>query len=728
MMEKILRGTIIVGAFAVLLIPFFVTESMFFPYITGKNFAFRIIVEVMLAAWLGLLLVNSTYRPKRSWIFVAMAIFTLVVAAADIFGENPARSFWSNFERMEGLLAILHLAAYVVVLGTVVRTEKLWKVLMQASIGVATVLAIFSFRELTPSFPGELIRVDATFGNPTYFAVYLLFNIFLTAVLAYRASRQKLLVGGYAFATLLQMIALYNTGTRGTLLGIIGGALVTACLIAIFGKKHPRLRRSATVCVGVIILLGGLFFAARKTTFVQESPILARFANISLTDTTVESRVTLWTSIGWNGFKERPLLGWGQDNFIVVFGKYYDPVMYKQEPWFDRAHNVFIDWAIAGGILGLLAYLSLFAACLLMLVRSTLPLPEKAILVGLLVAYGIHNLFVFDNLVSYIYFAILLSYIHARRTYIEIPETKNNAPIGTSMRPSVVMIGSAVCALALIYFVNVPHIARAQALLQAIIFDYAKDYESMYVMYDSALAGSGTGSNEAREQIVHGTIHAFENNAPEETQNRLFARAHAEVEKSIAEDPNNTRPRFFLGYLLTKTGFPEEGIAAYEEALAINPTRQNFIYEIARTHLAMGRFDDVITTFKAAYDVAPENEQALAYYAGALIFDGQVAAGEKLLIDQLGTTTVDNPILLNAYNKQGMLVRIAPILKFRLEEMAPRDDAQTRFSLALIYIQLNDRGNAIEQLERAIELDPQLATQGQPMLDALRAGKSVKLK
>ena len=62
--------------------------------------------------------------------------------------------------------------------------------------------------------------------------------------------------------------------------------------------------------------------------------------------------------MSWQGVKEHPILGWGQENYIVLFNKYYDPKMYQQEPWFDRSHNVFFDWLVSGGILALLAYLS----------------------------------------------------------------------------------------------------------------------------------------------------------------------------------------------------------------------------------------------------------------------------------------------------------------------------------------------------------------------------------
>ena len=67
-----------------------------------------------------------------------------------------------------------------------------------------------------------------------------------------------------------------------------------------------------------------------------------------------------------DGFKERPILGWGRI-IIFMFLQNITMRMYSQEPWFDRTHNVFMDWLIAGGILGLLAYLALYISAIWML-------------------------------------------------------------------------------------------------------------------------------------------------------------------------------------------------------------------------------------------------------------------------------------------------------------------------------------------------------------------------
>ena len=113
---NLIKYLLYAGIFAVPFLAFIVSSSMFFPFITGKNFSFRIIVEVMTALWLILMLFDTGYKPKKSWVLAMLAIFVGIVALSSIFGENFYRSFWSNYERMEGLVTYLHLLAYFFVL------------------------------------------------------------------------------------------------------------------------------------------------------------------------------------------------------------------------------------------------------------------------------------------------------------------------------------------------------------------------------------------------------------------------------------------------------------------------------------------------------------------------------------------------------------------------------------------------------------------------------------
>ena len=110
--EEFLAPVLIFGLFLVPFLVLFVPSSFFFPYIAGKAFAFRLIVEIITAGWLVLADQSPKYRPHRSYILLAATIFIVVLGVAMVAGENPYRSFWSNFERMEGLVTHLHLFFY----------------------------------------------------------------------------------------------------------------------------------------------------------------------------------------------------------------------------------------------------------------------------------------------------------------------------------------------------------------------------------------------------------------------------------------------------------------------------------------------------------------------------------------------------------------------------------------------------------------------------------------
>src|SRR4051812_15979623 len=100
---------------ALFLIPFtplLVMGGYFFPFITGKAFYFRTLVEVLVAAWGLLTLVDKAYRPRFSWVGVVVLAFVAWMFIADLFALNVEKAFWSNFERMEGWVLLIHLLGF----------------------------------------------------------------------------------------------------------------------------------------------------------------------------------------------------------------------------------------------------------------------------------------------------------------------------------------------------------------------------------------------------------------------------------------------------------------------------------------------------------------------------------------------------------------------------------------------------------------------------------------
>ena len=185
-------------------------------------------------------------------------------------------------------------------------------------------------------------------------------------------------------------------------------------------EKGDGIRKVAAISLAGLVFFIGLFFVLRNASFVQKSPVLSRFAGLSISEIETQGRYYVWP-MAMKGFLEKPILGWGQEGFNFVFNKYYDPRMYNQEPWFDRAHSTPLDWLIAGGALGLLAYASIFLALLFYIFKSqdeNLSKNDKAVILGLISAYIFNNLFVFDQISSYILFFTVIAYIHSY-----VPET-----------------------------------------------------------------------------------------------------------------------------------------------------------------------------------------------------------------------------------------------------------------------------------------------------------------
>jgi O-antigen ligase len=222
-------------------------------------------------------------------------------------------------------------------------------------------------------------------------------------------SRKNLLYE--ALGIILSQALTLSTGTRGTIVGLFASVVVSLGIIAWFEKGKAR--KTLVIALGAMAIIVASIFIFKNTEFIQKSPTLSRIASISPTDITTMSRFTIW-KVSYDAWKERPLLGYGQDNFTKIYAeRFIGEKMWNLEAWYDRSHNVFFDWLVAGGILGLLSYLSIFGIAFYVMWRkdSHMSLREKALITGALVGYFIHNVFVFDNLISYILFILILGYI-----------------------------------------------------------------------------------------------------------------------------------------------------------------------------------------------------------------------------------------------------------------------------------------------------------------------------
>jgi len=726
-----LRFIIISAIFATPFICLYVAESMFFPFITGKNFAFRILVEAMLGAWVLLMFIDSTYRPRFSWILAAAGTFLTVMTVADFTGVNPFKSFWSNYERMEGLITLAHLFLYFIITASVLYSENMWKWFWRTSLGSSVIVSIYALTQLygSSAIHQSSDRLDATFGNAVYLAVFGLFHAFLAMFLFFRDGKENTMRWMYPVIAALNVFVLYHTQTRGTLLGVLGGVLLALLLVALFDKEHPQWKKYAVGGVIGVFLLIGAFIVFKDSSFVQSSPALQRMASISLSDNTTKSRFMIW-HMSWEGFKERPVLGWGQDNFLYVFAKFYDPNMWAQEPWFDRSHDVFFDWLIAGGALGLLSYLSMFGAALYYLwfgKRHRFTVIERSILTGMLAGYFVHNIFVFDNLTSYIFFFGFLAFLHTLNAEVpvveKVIETKKKRKGDDEFEGGDFAIaGAIVVALTcvMIYYVNIRNINANTGLIASIrpegVLVDGPNGQKKIAMMDILNQGL-FGTTEGREQLAQLAVQTQDPRVPENIRKMFHDAAVGEFDKELSADPNNVRMRSFAATFYARFGEYDKALEQFLKAIELSPTRQSTRMDLAMMYNAVGDYAKAEEQAKIAYELAPEYTEAAVVYTTTLIYQNKLDLATEVMLPFRNSSAFYDSRIVNAYGNTKQFNKVIELIN---EKIAKGNGVgRDYFSLAASYVELGQKEQAIAAVEQAMSLDASLKDQGEQLIDQI---------
>ncbi len=781
--EKTLRWIVIAGIFALPVIALIIANGLFFPYITGKNFAFRVVVEIIVGAWLALALVIPKYRPRRSWVLASFALFVLILGVANAQGAYPFKSFWSNYERMDGWITIAHTLLFLVVSVSVLNTENLWRRFFQWSLIVSAFLSALGLLQvagiltLGSGGTGLVARVDATFGNPIYFAVYMLFHVFIAALLWAQEGierwnlRERLALPAallvpvlivifqklpfitdvaqkaafvtqiflvyallvivielfmlgrrmnlLAFLIVLDSIALFFSGTRGAMIGLIGGTLLALILYALSGDASRRMRQLSVAVFAALIIVGGGLWLARDTAAVRSVGFLSRLSSISLTDSTTKARF-LNMGMAWEGVKERPILGWGQENYALVFDKYYDPRMYAQEQWFDRVHSSVFDWWIAGGTLGLLSYLAIFAAILWALWRPSVErgsiaasMPhvkkgvfttlERSILTGLLAGYVFHNLTVFDNVTSYILFAMILGYIAYRES------TARNAPLlyeREILPRGALSLVAAVAAVGVwggAWAINANALSANKAIIAAITpqGDISKNLAS----FEKAIAMGSYGTQEAREQLAQIAMQIpAATNVSNDLKAKFVQTAVRELDLQAKQSPLDARFPLFAGTVLGAAGDYSNAATELARAHELSTHKQTILYALAQNAILRGDGTAMLTYFQSAYNLYTDNLDARLYYAAALIGAGQEAEADAILAPVVATGQAADPRITNAYVARKEYNKLIPIWQAYIK--VNPSDVQSYFTLAAVYYAAYQTAAAIEELRLVGTLAP----------------------
>ena len=437
--ERIAKWYLYAAVFAALV----VMDSIFFPFIGGKDWYFRFTVELSLVTALlwwafearGEEAMNRVKKIFRMPLVRAVTAFVAAFLLACVFAYDMHAAFWSNYERGEGGFQMIHYLIFFLLLVFFFRDEKDWRrmfgfslcaaVLMigyglLANFGVSSYIGPYTGNAMPVGWFHKLIngRFEGSLGNPAYVAPYLMFAMFFAGYLWITARREKRAMGwvGWCYGALIAIFLFFFflTQTRGAFLGIMLGVLVFILYLLFMGT--PRERKWSGIVLAICLVLGGAGFAARNTSFVKSLPE-GRLLQLSLSDSTAQTRLWVWGE-AWHGFLERPVFGWGPENFTAVYDKYFNPKFYmpgqSSETWFDRAHSVFFDYLSETGIVGFLSYLGIFAVFAWEFFKTHRRKAASIILAGIIlaipVAYLGQGIAIFDVFPMYLCLFLFLAF------------------------------------------------------------------------------------------------------------------------------------------------------------------------------------------------------------------------------------------------------------------------------------------------------------------------------
>ncbi len=645
--ENLCLTIIKIGIYLILTLPLTASYGFLMLNMEAKVYLFRILVEIMAIAWTWLILFYPEWR--KPWrkihgisklILVFIALFMLSALLSTIISVDPSFSFFSDVQRGMGFLTVSHVFLFFAILFTVFNAKSFIS-LFKFSVIVSLGVSFFAIIQNNFAVLMNTQRIQGTMDYPSFFAAYLIFNIFFAFLVASDSKRKQERLIYYLISAIL-IITLVFAGIRGAMVGFAAGILVSFLLVLISTRFNPFQRKNLRkpYVLGIILLailsVGLIVFTYtnKNSVWVTKTP-LKYLSKITLSEGS--RRITVW-KLSYNAFKEKPIIGWGIENFDAAYAKYYDPKLYEGEGLsrqkFDKAHNVLVDTSVTQGLLGVISYIGIFGLSAFGLYRSvkdrkvkerltrskTLRSPPLAasFLVGLLVAYLVQNLFVFDTVTSYFLFFLLLVYIlkiniasesTIKKTKIQAQSKKtvDSFPLDAKYWKLPLFI---IFSLPIIYFIwlfNLSFGYSSHLFVRAVQISNQGDYKKALPLYEKSLKTSHIEGAEIDDNLINVTTNVFKKGSSDLAWQYFYLVEMREKDKisskiypylylaNIYETASDKNPKYL-----------DPAVKYYEDAILLSPKQLFIYYDLANLYADKHLYNKAYTTLDRVRSFDPE--------------------------------------------------------------------------------------------------------------------------
>jgi len=716
--EKIYFSIIEWGTYLSLFTPLVFFRQFFFPFVVPKTVFFRLIVDIIFIAYILLVISNRKYLPRINALTTAIVVFLAIAIITSLTGVNPEKSFWSVFERMSGLLTFFHLFAFYIILSSVFKERKQWERILTVAITVGVLLCFYVWTS-----DETFARGGGTVGNTSFLAGYLLFDIFFAIIFLFtKKGAWKILYGVFSLILILGLFV-SEEPCRGAIAAFCGGIFILG-----FGYLLFRLFSSGKKSLKTLSFLIPIFLIVAALVLLQLDFIKGKIIELWQVHGS-GSRTLVW-KMGFEGWKERFWLGWGQENFNIPFAKHFDPALpLTIDVWYDRAHNIILDTAVASGILGLISYLAIFGVAVFSLVRLFPRVADRKNvffplgMIAVLMAYFAQNIWVFDMISSYMMFFLSLAFINF---LMLVNKEEPISDYSEKEKPICLLIGGILIIISVlsIYFGNI-QVARASNLtvrgmsfpLEEAVSDFQKAYEI-----------SPISKIELPEQffrrVIGLAVQAGQN--PTQQDKEILTSGFKSVEeyfqKGIKQDPLDFRFYLFLGeyyrniYQVTgNKEFLNLSEETLKKSMELSPKNQQAYWSLGETLMFQGKNEEGFEFFQKAVNLEPKLSYSHWYLflVSERVQKYELALQEFKKADELGYNWKKDlsnlKQVVDFYRKLKDNDSLISILEEGVKNF-PEDDYLWS-NLADVYAAVGEREKAKEAAQKLLELKPDLKSQ-----------------
>jgi O-antigen ligase len=551
--------------------------------------------------------------------------------------------------------------------------------------------------------------------------------------------------------------SMYLSQTRGAVIGALAAVLITAAWRAWRASGKPRLALLGMMLL--VALSAVLLVRSRDSAWVRSRPALHRLASISSRDPSIEFRLLAWRG-SFKALRDRPIFGWGLDNYRNAFDRYFPPgilTRFNTEQWADRAHNLLLDVAIPTGLAGLAAFSAFYALLLAFLLRRRPPAQDfegRPAFAALVLGYLLQALSTFDTVNTDAALYALLAYASYHYSRPRAEAAAAGAPRrpfrGTPGWKAWAAIAAAAGLGVLAFQASVLRPARAnRTLLLATALTKSAGPQSRAAgvayspaaveMFRLAQDPGTTGRYESRQEFGNYVSELLqESSLPPAAKVELVREAVAMLDRSIGEDPRNARHYLYRATLVNRAlallmrhdpalarRLAEQNVALMESAEALSPTRTQVYFEKGVSLRALGRADGSVAAFERSVNLNPQLREPNLELLGAYIEAGRLeeAAAQWRKIKEAGfrLERSDYDRIITLYDGKRQYAAMAELYKEQLAQNP--DDVTLLPRLAAVYRSLGEIELARRTAMRAAELSPQIAAELDKFLKSLEEKK-----